>query len=376
MTVFTRLCILGLLLGISSTSRGQSELLPDTGVGGVYEVMIGTDDSESLLKYLAQFGFREIDKGQIGREKALALYGVDSGLTSYRLQNAEVDSHGLIRVLAWETLLGTGVGYAQPETVGQRMMVMRTEDVFRIHDAFADARKAGQKWLPTAPVYADLYAMTEGKPDVLNRRTGVREMAVYGELFNLVLFQRYGYTIKGYGSISPASPLRTSEITHNDFMLAGNSKADMHRQTDYYRDVFGLKPEGPVVLDGDWQDGPKVVFNMADGSSHYYRGFVSPNNISGKLKFFVNPDQRPDRSAEQQPGYGGITMHSLFADKPELVKQLAEEHGIITTDVQKNEFGENSFVLRGPDGSSWQILPKPKLTTPEVTELTFETTAH
>lgn len=376
MRTITGLWILGLLLSISWGSRAESESLPDTGVSGVYEVMIGTDDAETLLKYLRQFGFRQIDKGQIVAEKSLALYGVDSGLTSYRMQNGHTDSHGLIRVLEWENLLGTGVGYAQPETVGQRMMVMRTADIFRIYDAFADGRKAGQKWLPTSPVYADLYAMTEGKPDALNRRVGVREMAIYGELFNLVLFQRYGYVIKGYGSITPDSPLQTSEITHNDFIIAGNTAADMHSQTDYYRDVFGFKPEGPVVLDGDWQDGPKVVFNMAEGASHYYRGFVSPNNISGKLKFFVNPDQRPDRSAFQKPGYAGITLHSLFAEKPELINQLAQQQGIHTTATQQNEFGEQSFVLRGPDGSSWQILPKPKLTTPVVTELNFTTTIH
>ncbi|GAC24703.1 hypothetical protein GMES_2408 [Paraglaciecola mesophila KMM 241] len=49
-------------------------------------------------------------------------------------------------------MLEEGVGYAQSETVGQRMMVMRTNDVQRIHDVFADARKAGQKCFPTEPV--------------------------------------------------------------------------------------------------------------------------------------------------------------------------------------------------------------------------------
>tara|TARA_R110002012_G_scaffold281237_1_gene470236 strand:- start:103 stop:1233 length:1131 start_codon:yes stop_codon:yes gene_type:complete len=376
MRVFWKLWSSGALLGMLSIGVSAEKPLPATGISGVYEVMIGTDDSETLISYLTQFGFTQIDKGQLGRDQARSLYGVDSALTSYRLQNGAIDSHGLIRVLEWQALLGEGVGYAQPETVGQRMMVMRTNDVQRIHDVFADARKAGQKWLSTKPVYADLYGMTKGKPDVLTRRTGVREMAVYGDLFNLVLFQRYGYVIKGYGSIIPQSPLKTSEVTHNDFMLAGSTKEDMHRQTDYYRDVFGLKPEGPVVLDGDWQDGPKVVFNMADGSSHYYRGFVSPNNISGKLKFFINPDTRPDRSALQKPGYAGITMHSLYAADPKLIKRLADEQGITTSAMQNNEFGESGFVLRGPDGSSWQILPKPTLVRPPVTELRFETTIH
>ncbi|MAD15940.1 MAG: hypothetical protein CL579_07660 [Alteromonadaceae bacterium] len=70
-------------------------------------------------------------------------------------------------------MLEEGVGYAQSETVGQRMMVMRTNDVQRIHDVLADARKAGQKCFPTEPVCFDLYGMTKGKRDILTRRTGV-----------------------------------------------------------------------------------------------------------------------------------------------------------------------------------------------------------
>jgi hypothetical protein len=352
-------------------AKANEKTPQDTGVSGVYEVMIGTRDSKLLVEYLAQFGFQEIDKGQLSADKANKLYGVDSQLTSIRLQNGDTDSHGLIRLLEWQNPLGEGVGYAQPETLGQRMMVMRTKDIIRIYDIFSDARESGEKWLPTKPVYDDLYAMTKGKLNALNRRVGVREMAVYGDLFNLILFQRYGYTIPGYGIIPEESPLQTSEITHNDFVISGSTKEDMLRQTDYYRDVLGFKPEAPVTLEGDWQNGPKVVFNMADGASHWYRGFVSPNNISGKLKFFVNPDPRPDRTDRQKPGYTGITLHSVFSPKQQMIKTLAEKKGIQVSETIANEFGEKSFVLRGPDGSSWQVLPTPKLNKPPVVKLDF-----
>lgn len=350
----------------------HAEELPDTGVSGVYEVMIGTDDGEKLQTYFEQFGFRQIAKGQFTPKQAEQLYGVGSELRSIRLQNGEVNSHGLIRILEWKNLLGQGVGYAQPETIGQRMLVMRTKDIFRLHDIFSDARQSGEPWLATKPVYDDLYNMTTGKLNALNRRVGVREMAVYGQLFNLVLFQRYGYHIPGYGTIHEASPLQTSEVTHNDFVLAGSTKEDMHWQTDYYRDVLGFRPEGPVVLDGDWQAGPKSVFNMVDGASHWYRGFVSPNNISGKLKFFVNPDQRPDRQANQRPGEAGITLHSVYVRNPEKVRQSALARNIPVTDLLPNEFGQQSFVLSGPDGSAWQVLPPPALNTNATTELDFQ----
>lgn len=361
------LCILSIFC---FPAIAQQKVPADTGVSGVYEVMIGTDDAGPLIEYFAQFGFRQIAKGQLGADQAEVVYGYKSGLTSFRLQNGEVDSHGLIRILQWDDAL-PGVGYAQPETVGQRMLVMRTKDIFRIHDIFSDARESGESWLPTYPVYDDLYAMTSGKLSALNRRVGVREMAVYGELFNLVLFQRYGYSIPGYGSIEPQSPLQTSEVTHNDFILAGASKADMLRQTDYYRDVLGFKSEGPVVLDGDWQRGPKAVFNMADGASHWYRGFVSPNNISGKLKFFVNPDQRPNRQEFQKPGHMGITLHSVFVNNPQTVRGMALKAGISSTALHENEFSENSFVLRGPDGASWQILTPPELKRTPTIKLNF-----
>lgn len=91
--------IFGLLLSVSGAATSTENPLPDTGVGGVYEVMIGTDDCATLLKYLREFGFVQIDKSQIGREKARLLYGGDSALTSYRLQNRATESHGLIRIL-------------------------------------------------------------------------------------------------------------------------------------------------------------------------------------------------------------------------------------------------------------------------------------
>ncbi|QBY06179.1 hypothetical protein E2K93_09425 [Thalassotalea sp. HSM 43] len=349
--------------------QANDELPPDTGVSGVYEVMIGTDNPKQVIEFFTQFGFSQINKGDFSQAQAKALYGVDSRLTSYRLQNHDIDSHGLIRVLHWHNLQGAGVGYAQPETIGQRMMVMRTKDVFFIHDIFSDARKSGEPWLATPPVYDDLYGMSDGELNVINRRVGVREMGVYGELVNLVFYQRYGYTIPGYGSINAGSPLASSEITHNDFILSGHSREDMLRQTNYYRDVFGFKPEGDVVLDGDWQQGPKTVFNMADGSSHWYRGFVSPNNISGKLKFFVNPDKRPDRSAYQAPGQAGITLHSVYTDKVEMIHQLAQKEQLKITEISENEFAEKAFVLSGPDGATWQVIATPSVKKQPLTKL-------
>jgi hypothetical protein len=365
--------LIALLVALGFALGPQAYARPDTGISGVYEVVVGTRNAAPLIEYFEQFGFREIARKTLSASDALQLYGVDSAARSIRMQNGDIDAHGLLRIVEWESGLGAGVGTAPAETVGQRMAVMRTRDIFRIHDIFSDARASGEAWMVTEPVYDDLYDMSDKGPlNVIQRRVGVREMAVYGSLFNHVFFQRYGYTIPGYGTIGEHSPLQTSEFTHHDFIIDG----DIEAVTDYYENVFGFAQENPAVLDGEWQDGPRVVFNMAPGTSHWYIGFVSPNDISGKLKFFVARDraQARDRSAEQRMGYDGITMHTLWTPKLALVKKLADEQMLESTPIRGNEFGEQSFVVRGPDGSTWQVIDRKRAKNAPATELNFNTT--
>ncbi len=344
--------------------------LPDTGVSGVYEVMVGTDDGDELVRYFSEFGFTVVAEGELSTADAQRVYGVDSALRSIRLQNGAIDSHGLVRILEWDTPLGPGVGYAPPETIGQRMLVMRTEDVFRLDDVYDDLRNNGDPVLAIPPVYDDLYGMTEGEPGFFNRRVGVREMAVYQNSVNHVFFQRYGYQIPGYGTIGDHAPLRTSEITHHDFVIKG----DIDEVTEYYSQVIGFKPEAEnAAIDGDWQAGPQAVFGMVPGSSHWYRGFVSPNNICGKLKFFVPLDSRPDRSEAARPGEGGITLHSVTVTDLSKVHDLAFEQRLEFTPITENEFGEKSFVISGPDGATWQIIEGTGSTNHPLTEFKLVT---
>ncbi|MCY3752139.1 MAG: VOC family protein [Gammaproteobacteria bacterium] len=332
--------------------------LPETGISGVYEAMVGTDDARQLVEYFTEFGFSVTKDASIDAQAAEKIYGVRSGLHSIRMQNGVVDSHGLLRILEWEQPLGPGVGYAPPETVGQRMAVMRTRDIFRLYDTFQDLReKAGQPWLPTEPVFDDLYGLDTGNISIKDRRVGVRENAVYGQVFNHVFFQRYGYTIPGYGTINEAAPLQTSEFTHHDFIVKG----DLAEVTGYYMSVLGLRAENDPVIDGDWQKGPGRVFLMEPGESHWYRGFVSPNNACGKLKFFsaMDPEHVRDRSRRQRVGELGITLHSLYTPELEFVHELATEHGLQPSAILENEFSEQSFMFTGPDGVTWQILDQP-----------------
>ncbi len=352
------------------TTNATTEKLPDTGISGLYEVMIGVSNADYAIKYFGDFGFKIASKASLNAKDAKAMYGVDSKLTSYRLQNGDIDSHGLLRILEWEKPLGEGIGYAPVETIGTRIAVMRTDDIFRLYDTYQTAREVGKKpWLPTEPVADDLFGLNTGERDFFNRPIIVRENAVYGEFFNHIFFQRYGYKIPGYGTITKDSRLKTSEFTHHDFIINGSSMEQMA----YLSTALGLQAEDKPAIDGDWLKGPKQVFQMEPGFSHWYQGFVSPNNICGKMKFFIPRGDKTNKSEHQRIGEKGITLHSFYTPKLKMVHKLVTEHKLNPTTIQKNEFNENSFVFTDTAGVSWQIIGKnsPPTNTP-ITKLEFK----
>lgn len=337
-------------------SYAQKDSIPNTGISGIYEAIIATNDAAFHFKYFAEFGYTVIDSGILTKEQARKLYNVPSSLKSYRLQNGEIDSHGLIRLLVWEKPLGNGVGYTEPETIGSRMMVMKTKDIIRLTDIYKMLRLEKQeKWLPTEPLFDDpLRINKNGETSFFKRPIGVRESAVYGEYFTHVFFQRYGYEIPGYGSINTNTALKTSELTHHDWFI----KVDSMQQLMYLQTALGLKAEKEPEIDGDWLKGPKAVFQMKDGYTHWYQGFVSPNNICGKLKFFMPRGPKPERSSHQRIGELGLTLHSLYTKKIEYVLMLVMRHGLKPSELIKNEFGERSFVFTGPEGANWQLIER------------------
>ena len=349
------------------------EALPRTGISGIYEVMTGVRDAGPAIEYFAEFGFRVVAQSKLSAAEAKALYGVDSALSSYRLQNGEIDSHGLLRILEWERPISDGVGYAPPSSIGQRIAVMRTRDVIRIYDVYKAMYDSRQPWLPLEPIFDDPVKAASAKVgewSIKNRRTGVREMTAYGTWFNHLFFQRYGYDIPGYGTIGKDAPLQTSEFTHHSFLVKG----DISEITRHYSEVLGMRSEEPPFLKGDWRPGTRQVLNLSPGETWWYRGFVSPNNICGKLKFYARKDLSmvPDRSAEQKVGAVGITLHSFYVSNLGDVHRRARDFGLDPTSISKNEFGEQSFLFTGPDGVSWQILEDRKPSRPPVQELKYQ----
>ncbi len=341
--------------------------IPDTGISGVYEVLLATDDPDFAIKYFAEFGFKEVDRVEMEASDAALLYGYESKLQSIRLQNGSIDSHGLLRLLVWDEPKSVGMGKRHPRTIGQRITVMKTSDIFRIKDVFDNDRVEENKWLVTHPVADDLFGLDDKKKDFFNRPVIVRENAVYGSFFNHIFFQRYGYHIEGYGTVDDSSPLRTSEFTHHDFFINAQDMSVMR----YMSTVLGLIPEEEPKIDSADQKGPREVFMLNDGEGHWYQGFVSPNNICGKLKFFIPTEEVDDQSHEQQMGCLGVTMHSFYTDKLTLVHQLAHQEDLNCTDIYKNEFGEQCFCIFGDEGCRWQLIQKQEILNQPKTELHF-----
>lgn len=344
--------------------------VPDTGISGVYEICYGTNDPEFAIKYFAEFGFHVIKDVQFSNKQAASLYGYNSKLRSIRLQNGKIDSHGLIRLFVWETFKHDHVPMSPPRTIGQRLAVMKTNDIFRLQDVFTVDRQAGQQWAITKPIADDLFDLDGGKKDLFNRPIIVRENAVYGSFFNHIFFQRYGYHIEGYGTIDPSTPLQTSEFTHHDFFIKGKSLDQMA----YLSTALGLHREAEAAIDGEWQKGPKAVFKLEAGQGHWYQGFVSPNNICGKLKMFIPTNDVEDRSDIQQVGDLGITLHTFYTKKLDMVYSLVMKHGLNPTSKLENEFNEHCFTFTCPAGCSWQIIQKQNIIHKPETELKFKLT--
>lgn len=344
--------------------------IPDTGISGLYEVFLATDNPDYALKYFGEFGFVEVDRGELSASEAKQLYGYDSSMQSIRMQNGAIDSHGLLRIIVWDQIRNNGLGLAPPRTIGQRITVMKTDDIFRIKDVFDSDQDDDQEWLATQPVSDDLFGLDSNEKNFFNRPVIVRENAVYGKFFNHIFFQRYGYHIEGYGSVNPKTSLKTSEFTHHDFFISAGDMSEM----SYMSTVLGLHAEEEPKVDSAAQKGPREVFMLQEGESHWYQGFVSPNNICGKLKFFIPRDTVEDRSDRQQMGSLGVTMHSFYTDKLNLIQQLASVENLNYSDIYKNEFGERCFCIFGAAGCRWQIIEKQRTQHQPIKELEFTLT--
>lgn len=324
-----------------------------TGISGVYEAVIGVRDLEYAIRYYSELGYRLTSTGFLSKLAAENLYGVPSAVKAYRLQNGNTDSHGLIRLLVWEKPSGTGIGYTEPGAIGSRMTHMLTVDVLRLHDIYADARRGGEAWLVSPLVRRPLLGDETGR-SFFERPVADREFSVFSEWGNHLFAQRYGYTVPGLGNVHMASRLGTSEVIQHDLFV----RLDSLPQLAYLTRVLGLLPEDEPASTGDWQTGMREHFFMKPGEAYLEQRFVSPNNISGKLRFLIPLQPKMDLSARQRPGFTGVTAHTFYTPFLDQLWKEATKAQLRPTPILPNEFGERCFVFRGPEGNTWQIIER------------------
>jgi hypothetical protein len=99
-------------------------------ISGIFENCVGSNDVEMSLKYWAEFGYQEVNKGQLEAAQAKLLYGHASNLTSLRLQNGNSSKHGLVRVMWWSEPRNEGLGSTLPMVVGSRWFASLTKDIY------------------------------------------------------------------------------------------------------------------------------------------------------------------------------------------------------------------------------------------------------
>ncbi len=360
--------VIQLLLSIQLLAQTSPAL---TGISGVYEVVLAVDDMEYAQAYWKEFGFRVVDTAAIDADRAFHLYGVNRVLHSHRLQNGDIDSHGLLRLIRWDGASATDDGTTSKRTIDNRYAAMKTQDIYRLYDVYSVLKDQGEKWYPTEPKSEDLFGLNDGSRNFFNRPILIRKNAVYGNNVNHVFFQQYGYEIPGYGTIHQDTPLKTSEFTHHEFVL----KASSMEVVDYVSEVLGFHAEREEIVSDTRLKGSLTNLMEKTGHMYIYKGFVSPNNICGKLKFFIPLDEKSEWNIHSRMGELGNTMHTLFAADIVNIRNLTDNYPqLIASPIQKNEFGEQSFTLKDPVGILWQIIEKKDTLNKPETIVRFEFT--
>ena len=177
-----------------------------------------------------------------------------------------------------------------------------------------------------------------------------------------VLFQRFGYSIPGYGQVNPDSAFKTSQITHFGLVTHTDEVA-----LDFYEDTLGLlrvRSNSESTYEGV-ADGPNV-FDLAPGERYLCTDFDEPGSSlnpfdakSGRLKIIhYDPDSDvPDKHEYSQPGCLGASLYTYrVSDLDEYYARVKASPATNLTDITTNEFGERSFTFTAPDGYVWTMV--------------------
>ncbi|OON94566.1 MAG: hypothetical protein ATN31_03080 [Candidatus Epulonipiscioides saccharophilum] len=345
-------------------------------ITGVYEHIITTMDIEKSLRYWKELGFNVINQGTVSQEMSKKLYGVNGEATSYRLKCADLDSHGLLRILDWadKTLISENQWSSNVLSPGNRWVTQRTDDIIALTYAYDDDKKRGGQWLISDLVRNYLGASGVGT-DFYNRYKGVYEVLVHGLEAKQVFFQRVGYSIEGYGTITE-NPLLCSEFTHGGIVVRNLD------HINFYVDVLGLIDEGKTLQGTPrkmGQDSGPFMNNIGEG--YHAHTIVSPNQKAGRI-YYAMPIQDYENLTDgakqvmdvikyaenttngiidvigkSKPGVRGLCSASYKAKNiQDLYSKVKQSTATYLTELCDNEFEEKSFTFVAPDGVHWTIV--------------------
>ncbi len=330
-------------------------------IGGVHELAIGTTDPIPLIEYFQQFGYRVGRSGELDAGAAGALYGVESGLRSIRLQHQDAD-HGLYRLMVWETPRDDGLGLAHMKVHGGRWAAAVTRDVYRILNHAEDAAVRDLPVYFVEPQRQVIYAGDEDSRPFLDPTLCVREMLLVRPETRQILFQRYGYELPLYGRIAEEAPLQTSQVTHAGLITQGGPEA-----LDFYDQVLGLLRARDGHVSDDSDPASAAIFELEPGQKYMSTDFDDPRSDptdlskvrSGRLKIirFIEGPELEDLRHRSRPGSLGLSLYTYRVQGIEdFHRRVHDSDASAVTDILDNEFGERSFSFVAPDGYSWNLV--------------------
>ncbi|AFY61306.1 hypothetical protein [Synechococcus sp. PCC 6312] len=333
-------------------------------IQGIYEVGIGTLDLLAQVQYWQQFGYRIGEIGRLSPEGAERLYGVRSGLQSVRLLHQNAD-HGLLRLMAWESPTGPGLGLASMKVIGNRWGTTLTNDLLNLLNHFELlAQRSPDTYRYTEPLWSQIYASATPARAWVDPLLGVRESLWLTPLTRHVFFQRFNYQLPHYGSVNPHSFFQTSQITHVGLVIQDDSSEVL----DFYDQVLGLLRARDGLVDR-YEDNPaaRPILDLGPGDYYYTTDFDDPRSSvtdisqvrSGRLKVIRFPQAMAleNKLLESRPGQLGISLYTYRVQPiSEFWERVKASAATQVTEIIQNEFQEPSFSFMAPDGYFWTLV--------------------
>ena len=332
-------------------------------IRGIYEVCIGVREPIPQIQYWEQFGYRIGQIGNLDRDAAQNLYGVDSSLRSIRLLHQDAD-HGLVRLMVWDAPVNEGLGMDSMKVKGNRWATSLTADVLNVLNHAEEAADSGHPIRYTQSYWEVIYKREGMTTPFVDPAVGVREMMLLQPLTRQVLFERFNYTVPNYGAIAPHSLLKSSQITHMGAIVQDDSKETLQ----FYDRVLGLlRVRDDAFTTYDSSAAAREFFDLQPGEQIVVTAFDDPRSStsdfraarSGRLYIVRLPESISllDRHSSSRPGCLGLSLYTYrVRNLDSYFERVTTSAASNVTGIVSNEFGERSFSFVAPDGYFWTLL--------------------